>query len=118
MRYFFRVILPPLAVMFRGKPLLSLLNIVLTVLSWVPGVIHALLVVHDHKQDVRAIRFGRADLVLKQELFAVDHRPGNIFQSTGAIFVGRNVPERRFELTFHRGAAEGGQVQQADDLTV
>ena len=57
-RYFLSFLLPPLAVLLCGKPLLSILNVVLTVCGWFPGVIHALLVVNDHKSDVRAQSYG------------------------------------------------------------
>lgn len=60
MRYFLSFLLPPLAVLLCGKPLLALLNILLTLMGWIPGVIFALLVVHDHKNDLRAMRFQRA----------------------------------------------------------
>ncbi len=50
--------MPPVAVLLCGKPLLGLLNLVLTMMGWIPGVIHALLVVNDHKRDLRVIRHG------------------------------------------------------------
>jgi len=65
MRYLLAIILPPLAILLCGKPLQFILNIPLTLLFWVPGVLHALLVVHSHLADqrtdrvVRAIRGGR-----------------------------------------------------------
>ena len=60
MRYFLSFLLPPLAVLLCGKPLLAVLNTVLTLMGWVPGVIFALMVVSDHKSDLRAIRFRTA----------------------------------------------------------
>lgn len=56
MRYLLAILLPPLAVLFCGKPIQAILNLVLTLLFWVPGVIHALLVVHDYHADARARR--------------------------------------------------------------
>lgn len=53
MRYFLAIILPPLAVFFCGKPVQGILNIVLTLLGWLPGVIHALFVVNSHLADKR-----------------------------------------------------------------
>ena len=53
MRYLIAVILPPLAVFLCGKPFQAIISIFLTLLFWVPGVIHALLVVHAHLADVR-----------------------------------------------------------------
>jgi uncharacterized membrane protein YqaE (UPF0057 family) len=42
MRYFLAIILPPVAVLLCGKPVQFILNIILTLLFWIPGVIHAL----------------------------------------------------------------------------
>ncbi|MBL7214980.1 MAG: YqaE/Pmp3 family membrane protein [Phycisphaerae bacterium] len=54
MRYFLAIILPPLAVLLCGKPIQFILNIFLTILGWIPGVIHAILVVNSHLADKRA----------------------------------------------------------------
>jgi uncharacterized membrane protein YqaE (UPF0057 family) len=54
MRYFLAILLPPVAVLLCGKPFQFLLNIVLTLLGWVPGIIHAILVVNSHQEDRRA----------------------------------------------------------------
>ncbi|MCP4175976.1 MAG: YqaE/Pmp3 family membrane protein [Fuerstiella sp.] len=51
MRYFLIFLLPPVAVLLRGKPLLSVLNLILTLSGWIPGVIHALLIINDHKHN-------------------------------------------------------------------
>ena len=56
MRYLLALVLPPLAVLLCGKPLQALLNLVLTLFLWVPGAIHACLVVHEHLADERAER--------------------------------------------------------------
>ena len=53
MRYLIAILLPPLAVFLCGKPIQALLNIVLTLLFWVPGMVHALFVVHSHLADKR-----------------------------------------------------------------
>lgn len=53
MRYFLAIILPPLAVLLCGKPFQVVLNIILTLLGWIPGVIHALFVVQNHLADKR-----------------------------------------------------------------
>ena len=53
MRYFLAIILPPLAVLLCGKPIQFVLNIFLTLLFWIPGVIHAILVVNSHLADKR-----------------------------------------------------------------
>jgi len=56
MRYFIAIILPPLAVLLCGKPFQALLNLILTMIFWVPGVVHALFVVHSHLADQRTER--------------------------------------------------------------
>jgi uncharacterized membrane protein YqaE (UPF0057 family) len=53
MRYVLAIILPPLAVLLCGKPIQFILNIFLTLLGWIPGVIHAILVVNSHLADKR-----------------------------------------------------------------
>jgi uncharacterized membrane protein YqaE (UPF0057 family) len=65
MRYFLAIFLPPVAVLLCGKPLQALLNVLLTLCLWVPGTIHAILVVADtkaqarNKQLIRALDRGR-----------------------------------------------------------
>lgn len=58
--YLVAILLPPLAVLIAGKPFQAVLNFVLTLLLWVPGVIHALFVVHNHYADKRTDRMIRA----------------------------------------------------------
>ena len=53
MRYFLAIILPPVAVLLCGKPVQFVLNILLTLFFWIPGVIHAILVVNSHLADKR-----------------------------------------------------------------
>lgn len=60
MRYFLAIILPPLAVLLCGKPIQFILNIFLTLLGWIPGVIHAVLVVNGHLQDKRTDKIVNA----------------------------------------------------------
>ena len=60
MRYLIAIILPPLAVLLCGKPVQFFINILLTLLFWVPGVIHAILVVHTHLADKRTGRIVKA----------------------------------------------------------
>ncbi len=60
MRYFLAIILPPVAVLLCGKPIQFLLNIILTILGWIPGVVHAILVVHSHLADKRTDRIIKA----------------------------------------------------------
>ena len=56
MRYLLAILLPPLAVFLCGKPIQGILNILLTLAFWVPGVVHALFVVHSHLADKRTDR--------------------------------------------------------------
>lgn len=53
MRYLLAIILPPVAVLLCGKPVQFFLNILLTLLLWIPGAIHAILVVNSHLADKR-----------------------------------------------------------------
>lgn len=53
MLYLLSIIFPPLAVLLAGKPIQALLNVVLTLLAWIPGMIHAILVVNEYKADKR-----------------------------------------------------------------
>ena len=54
--YLLAIFLPPLAVLFCGKPIQALINFCLCFLFWVPAVIHAILVVRDKKADKRMER--------------------------------------------------------------
>lgn len=61
LRYFFCIVLPPLAVLLTGRVGSFLLSLLLTLLGWIPGIIHACLVVNDHHQEQRIARVaGRA----------------------------------------------------------
>jgi uncharacterized membrane protein YqaE (UPF0057 family) len=48
MLYILVIFLPPVAVLFTGKPLKALLNLILTLLFYVPGAVHAAVVVKSH----------------------------------------------------------------------
>jgi uncharacterized membrane protein YqaE (UPF0057 family) len=60
MRYFLCFLFPPLAVFTTGRVGSLLLNIILTIFFWVPGIIHAILVVNDYYEDKRTRRVVRA----------------------------------------------------------
>jgi uncharacterized membrane protein YqaE (UPF0057 family) len=60
MLYLLAVVFPPLAVLLSGKPFQALLSIPLTLLVWIPGVLHALFVVNNHYADERNQRLIRA----------------------------------------------------------
>ncbi len=60
MMYLLAIVLPPVAVLFSGKPFQAILNVILTLIFWVPGAIHAVLVVKERKDDKRMEKyFGR-----------------------------------------------------------
>ena len=67
MRYLLAILLPPVAVLLWGKPFQAILSIFLTLAFWIPGVVHALFVVHSHLADkrnrelIRAIRESKRD---------------------------------------------------------
>jgi len=52
-KYLLAILLPPVAVLLCGKPVQALLSILLTLCLWVPGIIHAILVVNSHNADKR-----------------------------------------------------------------
>lgn len=54
------IVFPPLAVLLCGKPIQALLNVFLTALVWLPGVIHAWGVVSDRNADRRFKELARA----------------------------------------------------------
>ncbi len=60
MIYVLCVVAPPLAVLLKGRPVPALVNLFLTLLFWVPGVVHAFLVVNDANADARTRRVVRA----------------------------------------------------------
>jgi len=52
--YLLAILLPPLAVLLSGRPIQALINIPLTLCLWIPGAIHAILVVNERKANQRA----------------------------------------------------------------
>jgi uncharacterized membrane protein YqaE (UPF0057 family) len=60
MLYLLAILLPPVAVLFCGKPIQFVLNIILTLCFYLPGMIHAILVVNNHLADKRAERIEQA----------------------------------------------------------
>ncbi len=53
MKYILAIFLPPVAVLMCGKPGAALLNLLLCVLLWIPGVIHAFIVISQTENDKR-----------------------------------------------------------------
>ena len=60
LRYFFCIVLPPLAVLLTGRPMSFFLSLLLTVLGWIPGIIHAILVVNDYHEEQARCRYAFA----------------------------------------------------------
>ncbi len=60
MLYLVAVIFPPLAVLMLGKPVQALLNLLLTAFFWVPGIIHAVVLIGEHNADRRNRELIRA----------------------------------------------------------
>ena len=60
MLYLVAILLPPLAVLLCGKPFQAVLNVILTLLLWIPGMIHAILVVNNHYADKRTSRIVKS----------------------------------------------------------
>ena len=61
------ILLPPVAVLMVGKPMTALLNLLLTLFFWIPGVIHAFLVVKEKKDDKRMEKQIKLQDKLEQE---------------------------------------------------
>jgi uncharacterized membrane protein YqaE (UPF0057 family) len=53
MMYLLAIILPPVAVLLKGKPIQALINLALCLLFWIPAVIHAWIVINGANQDKR-----------------------------------------------------------------
>lgn len=60
MMYLLAIILPPVAVLICGKPIQAILNLILTLIFWIPGMIHALFVVHGYYADKRTDKIVEA----------------------------------------------------------
>ncbi|MCF7875801.1 YqaE/Pmp3 family membrane protein [Candidatus Bipolaricaulota bacterium] len=59
MRYLLALLLPPVAVLSTGKLFTALLNLGLTLLGFIPGIIHAILIVQAYNADRRAKKYGK-----------------------------------------------------------
>lgn len=60
MLYLLAIVFPPAAVLIAGKPFQAVVNLLLTCLLWIPGMIHAFMVVHNHYSDKRTDRLIEA----------------------------------------------------------
>ena len=53
MKYLFAIVFPPLAVLLCGRPFLAILNFILTLAFWIPGALHAILIVAEANRNER-----------------------------------------------------------------
>ena len=53
MKFALCILLPPVAVLLTGKPAVAIINFFLTLLGWIPGVVHALFVVSNAEAEKR-----------------------------------------------------------------
>ena len=53
MLYLLAIVFPPLAVLLAGKPFQAMLNVILCLFLWIPGIIHAFMVVNESKNNKR-----------------------------------------------------------------
>ncbi len=49
MRYLMAIILPPVGVLLTGRYIVFLFNLLLCLCLWIPGIIHALFIVHQYE---------------------------------------------------------------------
>ena len=56
MLYPLAIILPPVAVLLCGKFIQVVLNLILTLILWVLGAVHAVSIIHSHLADKRTDR--------------------------------------------------------------
>ncbi len=65
MLYLLAILLPPVAVLLVGRPIQALLNFLLCLFFYIPGVIHAILIVKDKKDEKRMRK--QAELIAKAQ---------------------------------------------------
>ena len=53
LRFVLAILCPPACVLMCGRPVQALLNLLLCLLMWIPGVIHAFMVLSDWKATHR-----------------------------------------------------------------
>lgn len=54
--YLLAILFPPIAVLMCKKPVQALVNLLLCMLLWLPGMIHALMVVREYKANEMMLR--------------------------------------------------------------
>ena len=65
--YLLALLAPPIAVLVAGKPFQALLNIFLLALGYVPGAIHAILVVREYKEDKKIERLVKVSSAIQNQ---------------------------------------------------
>ena len=53
MKILLAILLPPVCVLLCGRPMSALINVLLTLCGWLPGVIHAIYILNQTEQDRR-----------------------------------------------------------------
>lgn len=71
MRYLIAILFPPLAVFMTGKIGLALLNFILTLLFYFPGLIHALFVINSHNNEVTLRAVTSKKKITEKNLFEI-----------------------------------------------
>jgi uncharacterized membrane protein YqaE (UPF0057 family) len=90
MRYLLAVVLPPAAVVLCRRPRLLFLNVLLTACFWLPGVVHALLLVRATAAQERADRLADAVLASEERLVRARRR-ARAARSQPSLVAGRYV---------------------------
>lgn len=67
--------IPPLAVLLCGKPIQALLNVGLTLLFYVPGLIHAWFVVANYYADKRTDRLIKEQRRTQEAILVANRAP-------------------------------------------
>ena len=74
MMYLLAILLPPVAVLICGKPIQFLINCLLTLCFWIPGSLHALLVVSSTQADRCTARIVKSN---QQVARAIERQGGD-----------------------------------------
>lgn len=85
MRYFVALLLPPAALLLCGKPRSLWANVPLTACLWLPGVIHALWVVHQTAEGERANRVADAVLAREERLHRARRHARGVVQREASV---------------------------------
>lgn len=93
------ILFPPLAVLICGKPVQAVINFFLTLCLWIPGMIHAILVVNARNADRRH----------KEMMLAMANRPAPApagVQAPATVTVEPALPTPPTAPTAHMEAAQ------------